>query len=149
MIAIASDHAGYLLKEEIRHYLNEQGVAHEDLGTYSPNSVDYPLYGERLARGVAAGKYEKGILFCGTGIGISISANKVNGIRCCACSDVLSAKMSRLHNNTNVLALGARIIGVDTAKMIVDTWLNTPFSNEERHERRIALFSEIEKRNPR
>ncbi len=147
MIALASDHAGFPLKEEIRLYLEEQHIPHEDLGTYSTDSVDYPLYGEKLAHAVAAGKYEKGILFCGTGIGISISANKVKGIRCCACSEALSAKMSREHNDSNVLALGARIIGVDTAKMIVDTWLHTTFSQGERHVKRIALLSEVENRN--
>lgn len=144
MIALASDHAGYPLKEEIRKFLEENNIAHEDLGPYDAASVDYPLYGEKLAQAVASGQYEKGLLFCGTGIGISIAANKVAGIRCCACSDALTAKLSREHNDANVLSLGARIIGVDTAKYIVETWLNTPFSEGERHAKRIAQIHEIE-----
>ena len=136
-IAIGSDHGGYALKQEIIKYLNEQGIEFEDFGCYSEESCDYPEYGRLVAEEVAAGKFDTGILICGTGIGISISANKVKGIRCALCGDCFSAEATRLHNDANILALGGRVVGAGLAVKIVDTFLNTPFSNEERHLRRI------------
>lgn len=140
MIAIGSDHGGYELKEAIKKYLQENGYDFKDFGTNSTASVDYPTYGKAVADAVATGEYEKGILICGTGIGISISANKVKGIRCALCGDVFSAKATREHNNANVLALGARVIGEGLALEIVNTFLNTEFSNDQRHIRRIDLI---------
>ena len=127
----------------IRH-LEEQGIVCEDMGCYSKVSCDYPVFGQAVATAVAEGKAEKGIVICTTGIGISISANKVPGIRCALCGDTLSAKMTRLHNDANVLAMGAGIIGENLAIDIADTFLKTEFSGEERHQRRINL---IEKNN--
>ena len=111
MLAIASDHGGFALKQEIMAHLQETGVAYADLGTYSEESVDYPVYAAKLGKAVAAGEYERGILICGTGIGISIAANKIDGIRCALCSDCYSAEMCRRHNNANVLAMGGRTLG--------------------------------------
>ncbi|MDY5730869.1 MAG: ribose 5-phosphate isomerase B [Eubacteriales bacterium] len=144
MLALASDHAGYPLKEEIKKYLNEQGIAYEDFGTHSLDSVDYPVYAQKCAEAVASKQYEKGLLFCGTGIGISIAANKVRGIRCCVCTEPFSAKMSREHNDANMLALGARVVGVDLAKEIIHIWLTTPYSQGERHSKRICQIHQIE-----
>lgn len=143
MIAIGCDHGGYELKEKVIRYLENKGIPYRDLGCNSKESVDYPIYGHAVAEAVADGTCEKGIVICTTGIGISISANKVPGIRCALCSDTLSAKMTRLHNDANVLAMGAGIVGDNLALDIVDTFLNTAFSGEERHQRRIDL---IEKR---
>ena len=137
-IAIGCDHGGFTLKQEIIKYFNEKEIAFEDFGCYSEDSCDYTEYGKAVAEAVAAGKYEKGILICGTGIGISITANKVKGIRCALCSDCFSAEATREHNDANILALGGRVVGVGLALKIVDTFLNTPFSNEERHIRRIS-----------
>ena len=137
-IAIGSDHGGFALKQEIVKYLTEKNIDFEDFGCYSEKSCDYTEYGRAVAEAVAAGKYEKGILICGTGIGISITANKVRGIRCALCSDCFSAEATREHNDANILALGGRVVGVGLALKIVDTFLNTPFSNEERHIRRIS-----------
>ena len=128
VIAIGSDHGGFELKQEIIKYLTEKNIEFKDFG----------CYGKAVAEAVAAGKYEKGILICGTGIGISITANKVKGIRCALCSDCFSAEATREHNDANILALGGRVVGVGLALKIVDTFLNTPFSNEERHIRRIS-----------
>ena len=139
-ISIASDHGGFLLKEELKDYLTSLGHEIVDCGTNSLESCDYPDFAQKAARLVADGTCEKGIVICTTGIGISISANKVKGIRCALCSDVLSAKMTRLHNDANVLAMGAGIIGPNLAMEIVDTFLNTEFSGEERHQRRIDLI---------
>ena len=139
-IAIASDHGGFNLKENIIKYLEAEGHEVSDLGTYSEESVDYPIYGKKVAHAVATGEYEKGIIICGTGIGISISANKVEGVRAALCGDCFSAEATRLHNDANVLALGARVIGPGLALKIVDTFLDTPFSGEERHQRRIDLI---------
>lgn len=141
MIAIGSDHAAYSFKKEIEEYLTEKNIEFEDLGCFSEESVDYPVYGKKVAKAVAAGKYEKGLVFCGTGIGISLAANKVRGIRCVVCTEPFSAKLSRLHNNTNMLALGARVVGIELAKMIIDTWLETPFEGG-RHLRRINMLEE-------
>ncbi len=137
MIAIGSDHGGYALKQEIMAHLDKKGVAYRDFGSYSEESCDYPVYGKAVAHAVADGEYEYGILICGTGIGISIAANKVPGIRAALCTDCFMAEATRLHNNANILALGGRVVGVGLALKIVDTFLDTPFSNEERHIRRI------------
>ena len=137
MIAIGSDHGGFELKELIIRHLEEQGVDVNDMGCYDKSSCDYPVYGRAVAKAVADGSCEKGIVICTTGIGISITANKVKGIRAALCADTLSAKLTRLHNDANVLALGAGIVGPNLAVEIVDTFLNTDFSGEERHQRRI------------
>ena len=137
-IAIGSDHGGFTLKQEVVKYLTEKNIDFEDFGCYSEKSCDYTEYGRAVAEAVAAGKYEKGILICGTGIGISITANKIRGIRCALCSDCFSAEATREHNDANILALGGRVVGSGLALKIVDTFLNTPFSNEERHIRRIS-----------
>lgn len=143
MIAIGCDHAGYQLKNVIIAYLKEKGYEYKDFGCFSEESVDYPDYGHAVAKAVAAGEADKGILICGTGIGIGISANKVKGIRCATCHDTFSAEATRLHNDANVLAMGARVIGSGLALKIVETFLTTPFSGEERHKRRIAKIEEV------
>ena len=142
MIAIGSDHGGYDLKQVVIGYLEEQGIAYKDFGCYDKNSCDYPLFGKAAAEAVAKGECEKGILVCTTGIGISIAANKVKGVRCALCQDTFSAKMTRLHNDANMLALGGGIVGPNLALDIVDTFLNTEFSGEERHQRRINLIEQ-------
>lgn len=138
MIAIGSDHGGYVLKQEILAYLDSQGIEYRDFGCYNENAVDYPDIARPVAQGVADGTYEKGILICGTGIGISIAANKVKGIRAALCHDCFSAQATREHNDANILAMGGRVAGPGLAVMIVDTFLHTPFSGDERHMRRIA-----------
>ena len=138
MIAIGCDHGGYALKQEILAHLDKRGLAYRDYGTYSEASCDYPFYAKAVAKAVADGDCERGILICGTGIGVSITANKQPGIRCALCGDCFSAQATREHNDANVLALGARVVGPGLALMIVDTFLDTPFSNEARHVRRIA-----------
>ena len=125
-------------------HLKEKGVEFEDIGTYSEASCNYPEYAERAARGVAEGKYEKGILVCGTGIGMSLAANKIPGIRCALLSDVMSARLTREHNDTNMMAIGAGVTGEMLALEIVDTWLNTEFSHAERHQRRIDKVMALE-----
>ncbi len=142
MIAIGSDHGGYDLKCQVIGYLKEKGIPYKDMGCDSKASVDYPVYGKAVARAVADGTCEKGIVICTTGIGISIAANKVPGVRCALCSEPLSAKMTRLHNNANVLALGGAMVGVNLALDIVETFLNTPFSEEEKHIRRVNMLEE-------
>lgn len=137
MIAIGSDHGGYDLKQNIIKYFQEKGIEYKDVGCDNKESCDYPVYGRLVANEVAQGNCEKGIVICTTGIGISIAANKVRGIRCALCSDSVSASLTRLHNNANVLALGAGIVGTSLALGIVDTFLNTGFSKEERHSNRI------------
>lgn len=137
MIALGSDHGGYDLKMEVIRYLEEKNIAYKDFGCLDKSSCDYPEFGRAAAKAVADGECEKGIVICTTGIGISISANKVPGVRCALCADTLSAKMTRLHNNANMLAMGAGIVGTNLAIEIVDTFLNTDFSNDERHIRRI------------
>jgi len=144
-VALGSDHGGFELKESIKAHLLEKGVEVVDYGTYDKSSVDYPAFALKAAIAVSRGECERGILVCSTGIGISIAANKVKGIRAALCHDLLSARLTREHNDTNVLALGAFIVGRELAFAIVDTWLKTPFSNEERHKRRIAAITEIEK----
>lgn len=138
MLAIGSDHGGFYLKQAIMKHLDSRGIAYKDFGTYTPDSCDYPDYGKAVAKAVASGEYERGILICGTGIGISITANKVPGIRAALCGDCFSAEATRQHNDANILALGARVTGEGLALKIVDTFLDTPFSNDERHKRRIA-----------
>lgn len=142
MIAIACDHGGFELKGEIRKYLDEKGIEYLDLGCDSTKSVDYPEYARKVCKEITEGRAEKGILICGTGIGISIAANKVKGIRCALCTDCFMAEATRLHNDANVLALGGRVVGPGLALKIVDTFLNTEFSNDERHIRRINLIEE-------
>ena len=143
MIAIGCDHGGYELKERVIRYLQDKNIPYRDMGCNSKESVDYPEYGHAVAKAVADGSCEKGIVICTTGIGIGISANKVPGIRCALCSDPLSAKMTRLHNDANVLAMGAGMIGENLALDIVETFLNTDFSGEERHRRRIDLIEKL------
>jgi len=143
MIVIGSDHAGYALKVEIAKYLTEKGVEFIDIGC-NGESCDYPVIANELCSKIKDGSCSSGILFCGTGVGMSISANKINGIRACVCSDYFSAKYTRMHNDANVLCLGARVIGVGTAIELVDVFLNTQFEGG-RHQRRIDLITEIEK----
>ena len=145
-IGIGNDHSALELKAEIIDSLKEKGHEVVDYGTNSPESCDYPIYGEKVARAVAAGEVEKGILICGTGLGISIAANKVEGMRAVVCSEPFTAKMSRAHNDCNILAFGARVVGAELAKMIVDTWLNTEFEGG-RHQRRVDLIMDIERKN--
>lgn len=142
-IAIGSDHGGFQLKETVKAYLNENGYDVEDLGCFSAESVDYPDFALKVAERVATGEFEKGILMCGTGIGISISANKVKGIRAALCHDHLTASLAARHNNANILCMGGRTTGPETAKDIVDAWLNTPFEGG-RHKRRLAKIAEME-----
>ena len=142
MIALGCDHGGYELKQEIIKYLEENKVEYKDYGCYDTASVDYPEYAKKVAQAVADGEAEKGILICGTGIGISIAANKVKGIRAALCHDCFSAQATREHNDANIVAMGARVIGAGLAVKIVDTFLNTPFSNDERHIRRIAQIED-------
>ena len=144
MIAIGSDHGGYELKQEIINYFVENRIEYKDFGCYGKGSCDYPEYGQAVAKAVASGGYDKGIVICTTGIGISITANKVKGIRCALCSDMLSARLTREHNDANVLALGGGIVGINLALGIVDTFLNTEFSGEEKHCRRIAAINTLE-----
>ncbi len=143
MIALACDHAAIELKKDIINLLDEMGLEYNDFGTNETKSCDYPIYAARAARAVASGQCERGIIICGTGIGMSIAANKVPGIRCVACSEPYSAKLSRMHNNSNILALGARVIGSGTAVMIARTWLETQFEAG-RHKRRVDMISLIE-----
>ena len=138
MIAIGSDHGGFELKQAIMAHLDKRGLEYKDFGTYDKASCDYPEYGKVVAHAVASGEYERGIIICGTGIGISISANKVPGIRAALCTDCFMAEATRLHNDANILALGGRVVGEGLALKIVDTFLDTPFSNDERHIRRIS-----------
>ena len=142
MIAIGSDHGGFELKKEVMAHLDARGLEYKDCGTYSDASCDYPVYGKAVAKAVASGECERGIIICGTGIGISIAANKVHGIRAALCGDCFSAEATRQHNDANVLALGARVVGPGLALKIVDTFLDTPFSNGERHIRRIEMIED-------
>ena len=142
MVALGCDHGGYALMQEVKEHLKEKGIAFKDFGTDSPVPTDYPIYAKKVAKAVVSGKCDNGILICGTGIGISITANKVKGIRCALCHDVFSAEATRLHNDANVLAMGGRVVGTGLALKIVDTFLATPFSNEERHINRIRQIEE-------
>ncbi|MBQ2238715.1 MAG: ribose 5-phosphate isomerase B [Lachnospiraceae bacterium] len=142
MIALGSDHGGYALKQEIMKHLEERGMEYKDYGCYSEESCDYPEFAHAVGKAVAAKECELGILICGTGIGISIAANKIKGVRAALCHDCFSAQATKEHNDANILAMGARVVGVGHALKIVDTFLDTPFSNDERHIRRIAAIEE-------
>lgn len=143
VIALGADHGGFSLKEAVKQYLTEKGYTCQDFGTFSEHSVDYPDMAKAPCEAVLSGKCEKAILFCGTGVGISISANKIKGIRACCCSDAFSAKYTRLHNDANVLCLGGRVIGVGTACELADLFLTTPFEGG-RHTARIEKISALE-----
>lgn len=141
-IALGSDHGGYALKQEIKKYLDEQGIAYKDYGCHDGEACDYPVYGKAVAKAIVDGECDKGILICGTGIGISITANKVKGIRAALCHDTFSAQATREHNDANILAMGARVVGPGLALKIVETFLNTEFSQNERHINRIRQIEE-------
>ena len=142
MLALGCDHGGFPLMAEVIKYLDENKIPYQNFGTFSEASVDYPEFGKLVAHAVADGMCEQGILICGTGIGISIAANKVKGIRAALCGDVFSAKATREHNDANILAMGARVIGAGLALEIVKAFLETPFSNDERHIRRIEQIED-------
>ena len=142
-IAIGSDHVGMELKPEIIDYLEGLGHTVQDFGPFSSERTDYPIYGKKVAEEVVSGKFDCGILICGTGVGISIAANKVNGIRAVVCSEPYTAKLSKQHNNTNILAFGARVVGNDLAKMIVKEWLEASYEAG-RHSKRVAMIADIE-----
>lgn len=142
MIAIGSDHGGFELKKKLMEHLSERGLEYKDFGTYSSASCDYPVYAKAVARAVASGECDRGILICGTGIGVSMTANKVHGIRAALCGDCFSAEATRQHNDANILCMGARVVGEGLALKIVDTFLDTPFSNDERHIRRISMIED-------
>ena len=144
-IALGCDHGGFPLKEVVASHLKDKGIEVLDCGCYNEEAVDYPVYAKKVTDAVLSGECRFGMLFCGTGIGMSMVANKVKGIRCALLSDVFSAKMTRSHNDSNMLAMGARVIGPSLALEIVDAFLASDFSNEEKHARRIAMISEIEK----
>ncbi len=146
MLAIGSDHAGYPLKLEVIKHLEERKIEYKDYGCYSADSCDYAVFAEKTAKAVAGGECDKGLLFCGTGVGISIAANKVKGIRAACCSDEFSAEATRLHNDANILCLGARVVDAQKAIKLVDLFLDTQFSGDERHIRRIAQITDIENR---
>lgn len=143
MIAIGSDHGGYLLKEEIKKHLEEKGYEVKDFGTDSTASCDYPVYAEKVCRAIQSGECEKGILICGTGIGMSMCANKCKGIRAAVCGDHFSAEFTRKHNNANVLCLGARVIGAGVAMQLVDIFLTTEYEGG-RHEKRVEMMMQLE-----
>ncbi len=147
MIGIGSDHGGFALKQEVINYLKNNGHDYKDYGCYDENSIDYTDVAKPLAQDVIGGKLDRGILICGTGIGISIAANKVKGIRAALCHDVFSAKATRLHNDANILCMGGRVVAGGLASEIVETFLNTDFSGDERHARRIGKISDIEERS--
>ena len=142
MIAIGSDHGGFELKKKLMEHLSERGLEYKDFGTYSSASCDYPVYAKAVANAVASGECDRGIIICGTGIGVSITANKVRGIRAALCGDCFSAEATRQHNDANVLCMGARVVGEGRALKIADTFLDTPFSNDERHIRRISMIED-------
>ena len=142
-LVIGSDHVGYDYKEEIKSYLKEKGIEVMDVGTDSTERFDYPISGYKAAKAVAMGEADGGVLICGTGIGISLAANKVKGIRTCVCSEPYSAGLSKRHNNTNIIAFGARVVGIELAKMIIDTWLEAEYEGG-RHARRVEMIAEIE-----
>lgn len=139
MIAIGCDHGGYGLKLEIMKYLEKNNIEYKDFGC-DGEAIDYPIIAKKVGQAIIDGECEKGILICGTGIGISIAANKIKGIRCALCSDCFSAEATRLHNDTNIIALGGRVVGPELAVKMVDIFLNTPFSEDERHIRRIGMI---------
>lgn len=142
MIGLGCDHGGLELKKVVMDYLDSKNIEYKDFGTYTSESCDYPIYGKAVAKAVAEGECDKGIIICGTGIGISIAANKIKGIRAALCHDVFSAKATREHNDSNILAMGARVIGPGLALEIVKAFLETDFSNDERHIRRIKMIED-------
>lgn len=142
MIALGCDHGGFELMEQVIKHLEERKLEYKNYGTYDTKSCDYPVYGKKVAQAVVTGECDCGIIICGTGIGISIAANKVKGVRAALCHDCFSAQATREHNNANVLAMGARVIGPGLALKIVDTFLDTKFSEDERHKRRIAMIED-------
>ena len=142
MIALGSDSAGYELKQHIIRHLEEKGLEYKDYGSYDEQPVDYPEYGKKVAKAIQSGECDRGILICGTGIGISIAANKCKGIRAALCTDCFMAEATRLHNDANILALGGRVVGQGLALKIVDTFLETPFSGAERHVRRVNALED-------
>lgn len=146
MIALGSDHAGYDLKLSIMKHLDEREIEYQDFGCFSQESADYAIYAEKVARAVTGGKFEKGILCCGTGVGISIAANKIRGVRAACCSDRFSAEATRLHNDANILCLGGRVVSNMKANELVDLFLDTKFSGEERHIRRISQITALEEK---
>ena len=146
MIAIGCDHGGFKLKQAVMKHLEERGLEYKDYGTYSDESCDYPVYGKAVANAVASGECDRGILICGTGIGISIAANKIRGIRAALCGDCFSAEATRLHNDANILAMGGRVVGPGLAIEMVALFLDTEFEGG-RHQRRIDLVSQIEAEN--
>jgi len=141
-IALASDHGGFALKEQIKEHLNNREFELLDLGTNSEESVDYPLFGKACGEAIASGKAELGIICCGTGIGISIAANKVRGVRCALATNEYMAEMAKKHNDANILALGGRVLNLQEATKIVDTWLDTKFEGG-RHQRRVDMLNEM------
>lgn len=142
-IAIGNDHVAIEMKNEITAFLKEKGLEVIDVGTNNPERFNYPISGYKVAKMVASGEVDAGVLICGTGVGISLAANKVHGIRACVCSDPYTARLSKQHNNTNIIAFGARVIGIETAKMIVEEWLNAEYEGG-RHQTRIDMITEIE-----
>lgn len=145
-IALASDHAGYLLKEQIKNYLDSRLLEYEDFGTHNEESTDYPRYAELVAKAIQSHGFDLGILICGTGVGMSIAANKFHGIRAVVCSEPFSAILSRRHNNSNVLCMGARVVGSGLAMLIAEGWLNAVYEGG-RHERRVGMITRMEQRN--
>jgi len=145
-IAIGNDHSAVEMKQQITDFLKEMGHEVVNYGTDSFDSCDYPLYGEKVGNAVAKKEVDCGILICGTGVGISLAANKVNGVRAVVCSEPYSAKLSKQHNNTNILAFGARVVGIELAKMIVEEWVNAEFMGD-RHQRRVDMINDVETRN--
>lgn len=142
-LAIGNDHTAVEMKKQIMLYLQQQGIEVIDLGTNDSGSYNYPVSGYKVAKLVAAGEVDGGVLICGTGVGISLAANKVKGIRACVCSEPYSARLSKQHNNTNIICFGARVVGIEIAKMIVDEWLHTEFEGG-RHQKRVDMITEIE-----
>ena len=142
-LAIGNDHVAVEMKKEIKAHLESKGIEVVDVGVHTAESCNYPVLGYKVARLVADGQVDGGVLICGTGVGISLAANKVKGIRACVCSDPYTAKLSKMHNNTNIIAFGARVVGVELAKMIVDEWLNAEFEGG-RHQKRVDMLTEIE-----
>ena len=140
MIALGCDHGGFDLMQEVIAHLDEKGIEYKNFGTFDTKSTDYPIYARKVVKSILSGESEKGILICGTGLGISITANRYKGIRAAVCHDCFSAEATRQHNDATILAMGGRVVGPGLALMIVDTFLNTPFSEDERHKRRIALI---------
>lgn len=146
IIALGSDHAGFLLKEQIKNYLDSRLIKYEDFGTNNEESTDYPRYAELVAKAIQSHGFDLGILICGTGVGMSIAANKFHGIRAAVCSEPFSAILSRRHNNSNVLCMGARVVGSGLAMLITEGWLNASYEAG-RHERRVGMITRMEQRN--